>query len=259
MAKLQEMFTQARRAQSSGSIGFLGKNRTEFKAHAAAIVVEFPRISAGSVEAALKAGADGLLFNWEGQDDTQLETLKKEIDSAKASNENLISGLRITGSLDTLERERLSAIKELGIQYVILPFNAPVRLLAQQKDLEKVVTVPMRNEDFYPIFIRNLAAFDGISAILLDFGVSEQLGSLTIEDALNYQAVREAVRFPAFFNVPGSLSEDDFYTLRTLGIQAVVLTASNPADTTQIKTLRELLEKVYQEEKEKESSGLRKG
>ncbi len=259
MAKLQDMFTQARRAQSGGSIGFLGKNRAESKAHAAAIVVEFPSVTAGSVEAALKAGADGLLFDWNGQDEAQLETVKQKIEAARASNENLISGLRITGGLDTLEREHLSALKEQGIQYIILPFHAPVRLLAQEKDLEKVVTVPMRTDDFYPIFIRNLAAFDGISAVLLDFGVSEQLGTLTIEEALNYQAVREAVRFPAFFNIPENLSEDDFYTLRSLGIQAVVLTASNAGDTTKIKTLRELLEKVYQEEKEKETSGLRKG
>jgi hypothetical protein len=259
MAKLQDMFTQARRAQSGGGIGFLGKNRAESKAHAASIVVEFPSIVAGGVEAALKAGADGLLFDWNGQDEALLATVKQEIETAKASNEGLIVGLRVTDGLDTLEREQLSALKEMGIQYIILPFNAPVRLLAQEKELEKVITVPMRSGDFYPIFIRNLAAFDGISAVLLDFGVSEQLGTLTIEDALNYQAVREAVRFPAFFNVTEDLSEDDFYTLRTLGIQAVVLTASNSGDTTQIKALRTLLEKVYQEEKEKETSGPRRG
>ena len=165
MAKLQDMFTQARRAQSGGGIGFLGKNRAESKAHAAAIVVEFPSITAGSVEAALKAGADGLLFDWNGRD--ELDKVKQEIEAASASNENLISGLRITGGLDTLERERLKALKELGIQYVILPFNAPVRLLAQEKELEKVVTVPMRTDDFYPSIVRNLAAFDGISAVLL--------------------------------------------------------------------------------------------
>ncbi len=255
MAKLQDLFKQAQRTQSSGSIGFLGKNKAEAKAHAAALVVEFPKISAGSTEAVLKAGADGLLFTWSGEDDAQLETLKKEIDAAKASNENIVIGLRLTGNLEALERERLSAIKELGIQYVILPFNAPARLLAQEKELEKVVTVPMRTGDFYPLVIRNLAAFDGISAVLLDFDVSEHLGTLSIEDALNYQAVREAVRFPAFFSIPGNLSEDDFYTLKTLGIQAVLLSADEKGDTASIKTLRELLEHVYQEEKEKETSG----
>ena len=260
MAKLQDLFKQAQRTQNSGTIGFLGKNKAEFKAHAAALVVEFPTMTAGSTEAVLKAGADGLLFTWDGQDDTQLETMKKEIDSAKGSNENLVLGLRLTGNLETLERERLSAIKELGIHYVILPFNAPARLLAQEKELEKVVTVPMRTDDFYPLFIRNLAAFDGISAVLLDFDVSEHLGTLTIEEALNYQAVREAVRFPAFFSVPGNLSEDDFYTLKTVGIQAVLLSADEKGDTAPIKALRELLENVYQEEKEKETagSGLRK-
>jgi hypothetical protein len=255
MAKLQDLFKQAQRSQNSGAIGFLGKNKAESKAHAAALVVEFPKIIAGSAEAVLKAGADGLLFNWDGQDDAQLETLHKEIEAAKASNENLISGLRLTDNLKTLEREGLSAIKEAGIHYVILPFNAPARLLAQEKELEKVVTVPMRSDDFYPLFIRNLAAFDGISAVLLDFGASEHLGTLTIEDALTYQAVREAVRFPAFFNVPSNLSEDDFYMLKSVGIQAVLLTADANGDTAPIKALRALLEKVFQEDKEKEPSG----
>ena len=110
MAKLQDMFTQARRAQSGGGIGFLGKNRAESKAHAASIVVEFPSIVAGGVEAALKAGADGLLFDWNGQDEALLATVKQEIEAAKASNEGLIVGLRVTDGLDTLERERLSEL-----------------------------------------------------------------------------------------------------------------------------------------------------
>ena len=68
MAKLHDMFTQARRGQSGGGMGFLGKNRAETKPRAAAIVVEFPQITAGSAEAALKAGADGLLFRWDGKE-----------------------------------------------------------------------------------------------------------------------------------------------------------------------------------------------
>jgi len=43
MAKLQDMFTQARRAQSGGSIGFLGKNKTESKAHEPPSSLSFPR------------------------------------------------------------------------------------------------------------------------------------------------------------------------------------------------------------------------
>lgn len=54
----------------------------------------------------------------------------------------------------------------------------------------------------------------------------------------------------------GTPSETDAYTLTTLGIQAVVLTATDAEATTkkQIQTLRELLEKVHQDEKEKSST-----
>jgi hypothetical protein len=257
MAKLQDMFTQARRAQSGGGIGFIGKNKSESKPHSAAIVAEFPQITAGSAEAALKAGADGLLFAWDGKDTAALETLKQEIDAARASNENAIVGLNITGSLEMLDQESLQQIKEQGIQYIILPFDAPARLLALEgKDLEKVVIVPRREGEIYPIYIHNLTAFDGISAVLLDFGLSDKIGSMSIEEVLDYRAIREAVRFPAFLHVKGNLTQADAFTISTLGVQALVLTAQDEEEDTrtQIKDLRTLLEKVYEEEKEKDNS-----
>src|SRR6266516_139350 len=104
----------------------------------------------------------------------------------------------------------------------------------------------------YPIFIRNLTAFDNIAAVRLDFSLAGDVSTMSIEDVLRYRAVREAVRFPALLNVQGNLSEADAYTLITLDIQAVILTASDSDATTkkQIKALRELLEQVHQEEKE---------
>ncbi|MBV9231617.1 MAG: hypothetical protein JOZ18_20070, partial [Chloroflexi bacterium] len=245
MAKLQDLFTQARRTQSGGGMGFLGKGKTEGKAHAAALVVEFAQISAGSAEAALKAGADGLLFAWDARDSASLETLKSEIDSARASNQQLVCGLHITGGWDKLDPHSFTQLKEQGVQYVILPFNAPARLLAlEEKEMEKVVTVPLRKEDLYPIFIRNLTALDGVSGVLLDFDVSNEFATMTIEDILQYRAIREAVRFPAFLYVEGDINEGAAYTLNTLGVQAVILKANADDETTrqQIKTLRGLLE-----------------
>ncbi|GAC1376351.1 MAG: hypothetical protein NVS2B12_34960 [Ktedonobacteraceae bacterium] len=256
MAKLQDMFTQARRAQSSGGMGFLGKNKSEFKARSAALVAEFTQITPGSAEAALKAGADGLLFAWDGTDTAALEALKQEIDAAKASNENVVVGLNLTGSLHTLDHDGLKQIKEQGVQYIILPFNAPARLLAlESKELEKVVVVPRRKGEIYPLYIHNLAAFDGIAAVLLDFGLSEKIGSMSIEEVLDYRAIREAVRFPAFLHVKGDLTQADAYTISTLGVQAVVLTAQAAEEATrqQIKDLRALLEKVHEEEQDKDT------
>ena len=53
-----------------------------------------------------------------------------------------------------------------------------------------------------------------------------------------------------------SLSEADAYTLTTLGVQAVVLEASETDEETKqnIKKIRELLEKVHQEDKDKTPS-----
>src|SRR5712692_6899858 len=130
MAKLHDMFTQARRAQSSGSIGFVGKNKPLIKPRAAALVVEFPDIDAGDAESAIKSGADGLLFIWNGKDTSALETLKEAIEAAQTSGEKILCGLHITGGWEKLERENFEQLKELGVNYIVLPLDAPARLLA---------------------------------------------------------------------------------------------------------------------------------
>lgn len=254
MSKLLDMFTQARRGQSSAGMGFLGKNRPETKPRAAALVVELATATAGSAEAALKAGADGLLFAWNGKDTDWLDTLKQTIDATRAANDKATYGLHITGGWDNLTRESLEHLKEQDVNFIVLPLQAPARVLALQvKDLDIVVTVPMREGDLYPIFIRNLTAFDNIAAVQLDFGLANSPGEMTIEDVLHYRAVREAVRFPALLNVKVNMTEADAYTLTTLGVQAVILTASASDEQTrqQIKAVYELLEKVYQEDKDK--------
>jgi hypothetical protein len=253
MAKLHDMFTQVHRAQSSGGIGFVGKNKPQIKPRAAALVVEFPYIDAGDAESGIKSGADGLLFTWDGKDTSSLETLKKAIDAAQTSGEKVVCGLHITDGWEKLDRENFEHLKELGVNYIVLPLEAPARLLAPQiKDLELVVSVPMHSGDMYPLFIRNLTAFDNIAAVRLDFSLSGDISKMSIEDILHYRAVREAVRFPTLLNVQSDLSETDAYTLMTLGVQAVILTASgtDAATKKQIKALRELLEKVHTEVKE---------
>ena len=158
MSKLLDMFAQARRAQSSSGMGFLGKNRPETKPRAAALVVELaPADSlvaavAADAEAAIKAGADGLLFTWNGKDASWLDTLKSTVEAAQASNEKAVFGLHITGGWQTLGRKNLEHIKEQGIAFIVLPLKAPASLLALHvKDLDLVVTVPMREGDLYPL------------------------------------------------------------------------------------------------------------
>jgi hypothetical protein len=257
MSKLLDTFTQARRGQGSAGMGFLGKNRPEAKPRAAALLVELPSTDAGSVESAIKAGADGLLFTWDGNDSVSLDALKVATDAAQSSNEKAVSGLHITGGWDELTRESIEHLKEQGISFIVLPLEAPASLLALKvKDIETVVTVPMRSGEMYPMLIRNLSAFDNIEAVFLDFGLTSSLNRLSIEDMLQYRAVREAVRFPALINVTGNISEDDAYTLVALGIQAVVLPASSSDNKTkqQIQVVREVLEKVHQDDKDKTSA-----
>src|SRR5205807_8582246 len=131
MSKLLDMFIQARRAQSNSGMGLLGKNRPEVKPRAAAIVVELATNNTGSAEAAVKAGADGLLFAWDGQDTNWLESFKSTVEAAKAGNDKVVSGLHIIGGWDKLERESFQQLKDHGVKYVVLTMHAPARLLSE--------------------------------------------------------------------------------------------------------------------------------
>jgi hypothetical protein len=259
MGKLSELFAQVHKARSGKGIGFVGKSAPAVKPRAAALLLECSGMDAGNAEAAIKAGADGLIFAWTGQGKGTTEALKRAVEAAQAASDGVICGLRLTGSWEKLARKDFEDFKDLGVNFVVLPLDAPARLLALRvKDLESVVSVPMREGELYPIFIRNLSAFEQVAVIDLDFGLSSEVGSLSIEDVLRYRAVREGVRAPALIHVKGTPDEDDAYALLTLGVQGMVLAESkDPASTNQqIQALRELLEKVHQDEQEESTLGL---
>lgn len=257
MGKLSSLFAQVRKARSGKGIGFVGKSTPSAKPRVAALLVELSGTDAGNAEAAVKAGADGLIFAWKG--DSNTEELSKAIAAAQAAGEDVLCGLHVIANWEKLERKNFEQFKELGLSFIVLPLNAPARLLALRvKDLEPVVSIPMREGELYPVFIRNLSAFENVAAVHLDFGLSNEVSSMSIEDVLHYRAVREAVHAPALVYVKGTPDEADAYTLLTLGIQAVVLAESKDAATTgqQIRSLHDLLEKVHQEDSETSTLGL---
>lgn len=259
MGKLSDLFTQVRRARSGRGIGFVGKSTPAMKPRAAALLVECNKIDGGNAEAAIKAGADGLIFAWNGQQKGSTEALRSAIEAAKAAGDGVLCGLDIAGNWDKLTRKDFEDFKEQGVSFILLPLDAPARLLAMHvKDLEAVVSVPMRQGELYPVFIRNLSAFEHVAAIHLDFGLNNEVGAMSIEDALHYRAVREAVHAPALIHVQGTLDEADGYTLLTLGIQAVVLTEGKDSAATsqQIQALHDLLESVHHDEKDSSTLGL---
>ncbi len=256
MSKLLDMFSQARRAQSSSGMGFTGRARTETKSRAAALVVHLPKVDAGAAESAIKAGADGLLFTWNGEQSANLDALKGVGESVRSDDKVTVTfGLAVTGGWEQLDATSLEKFKDQGINYVILPLDAPVRLLSKGvKDLEMVVTVPMREGDLYPTFIRNLTALNHITAVRMDFTDDIPLDEISIEQMLHYRAVREAVRFPALLDVPGDLSEQAAQALPALGIQALIIDGRNQANAErQIKAMREHLEQIFQDESDKSS------
>lgn len=259
MGKLSDLFAQVRKARSGKGIGFVGKSAPTLKAREAALLVEFHGTDAGNAEAAIKAGADGLIFTWDGQGKEDTDALHKAIEAAQSADEHILCGLHLTGGWKKLARKDFEHFKELGLSFIILPLSAPARLLGLHiKDLETVVSVPMREGELYPVFLRNLSAIEKIAAIHLDFNLSSEVGDISIEDILHYRAVREAVHAPALIHVNGTLSEGDAYALLTLGIQAMVLVESKDVATTeqQIVAVREILEKVHSNEKEASMLGL---
>lgn len=259
MGKLSDLFAQVRKTRSGKGIGFVGgKNASTIKPRAAALLVALNAANSGNAESAIKAGADGLIFAWNGQN-TGTEALQSTVEAAQAAGDNILIGLHLSGGWNKLTRKDFENFKNSGVNFIILPLGAPARLLAiRVKDLESVISVPMREGELYPVFVRNLSAFESLAGIHLDFGLNNEISTMSIEDVLHYRAVREAVHAPALINVKGTPDEDDAYALLTLGIQAVVLAENKDSTTTsqQISTLRELLEKVYQDDKDSLNVGL---
>jgi predicted RNA-binding protein YlqC (UPF0109 family) len=259
MGKLSDLFTQVRRARSGKGIGFVGKNSPTLKAREAALLVELRGTDAGKAEAAIKAGADGLIFAWGGQSNGDTDALHSAIEAAQSANEHILCGLHLTGGWQALERKDFEDFKELGVSFIMFPLSAPTRFLGMHvKDLEAVVSIPMREGELYPVFIRNLSAIEKIAAIHLDFNLDSEMSSMSIEDVLHYRAVREAVHAPALVHVSSTLNENDAYALLTLSIQAMVLAEGKDMATTgqQITAIREVLEKVHHDEKEAAMLGL---
>ena len=198
-----------------------------------------------------------MIFAWKGDGSTA--ALGKAVEAAQAAGEDVLCGLRLTAGWEKLDRKDFEQFKDLGLSFIVLPLNAPARLLALRvKELEAVVSVPMREGELYPVFIRNLSAFENVAAVHLDFGLSSEVSSMSIEDVLHYRAVREAVHAPALVHVKGTPNEDDAYALLTLGIQAVVLAEGKDVASTgqQIRSLHDLLEKVHQDDAEASTLGL---
>lgn len=259
MGKLSDLFAQVRKARSGKGIGFVGKNAPTLKAREAALLVEFHGAEAGKAEAAIKAGADGLIFIWDGQNSEQTDALHNAVEAAQSAGEHILCGLHLTDGWDTLGRKDFEHFKELGLNFVVLPFNAPARLLGMHvKDLEAVVSLPMRDDELYPNFVRNLSAIEKIAAIHLDVNLGSEISNLSIENVLHYRAVREAVRVPALIHADSTLTENDAYTLLTLGIQALILTEDKDMASTEqhIIAIRKMLEKVHEDEKDASLLGL---
>src|SRR5690348_10652007 len=107
MGKLSDLFAQVRKARSGKGIGFVGgKNASTIKPRAAALMVALNSVNSGNAEAAIKAGADGLIFVWNGQG-TSTEALQQAVEAAQAVQENVLSGLHITGGWNKLTRKDL--------------------------------------------------------------------------------------------------------------------------------------------------------
>nr|BBH94883.1 hypothetical protein KTA_30820 [Thermogemmatispora argillosa] len=257
MSKFSDMLSQARRGQSGGTIGFFGgKSRPAVKPRAAALLIEFPAVDTGQAEAAIKAGANGLLFHWSGStlEGASLATLKQLSETIQSQDENAALGLRLLGDGAGIERKTLEDLKEHGVHFLIVPLQAPARLLnVHLKDFDIAVTLPWRSNDpLYPLVIRNLGAFEGVSALHLD-GRELLLERLSIEEALGYRAMREALRLPALLSLTALQSEAAAYGLLALGVQAIIVPAAESAAATmqRIQEQREWLEKVHRpEEKE---------
>jgi hypothetical protein len=241
MGKLTDKLQQVRQSSSS-SIGFFGRNlAAATKPRPAAIVVSVGVKDTVAAQAAVKAGADALLFvGWTPKTDLSAFT------TATSAGTTLLGvGLAEgeTGAYGTLKQ-----LRDAGASFAVVGVSASAHMLFEDLDhFDRVVTLDAPHDDIALLMLRaqNLAP---AQAALLRVGLSASaIAKMSIEDYTRLKFVVESLRFPVLATLEGVPEAPSVPILARLGLAGVVLSGVGvgpDALGTQVTTLREELERT---------------
>ena len=240
MGKLIEKLGQVGQS-SGGGFGFLSNARGGARApRPAAILVSVAAGEAALAEAALRAGADGVIVTgWTPSTDTKAFKTAAEQSNAVWGVEYSVEGQAEDGVLKSAQ--------EAGAAFaVVTPQVSAVTLLDDLERFDVVVAVDPPKDDLGIVLMRaeNLLP---AQAILLRFQfTAADVNHMTVAEFARVRFISESLRFPRLVTLNGA-EPQQVRTLVRLGTDAVVLAGSGMAAASleeQVKAFRDELEKT---------------
>lgn len=240
MGKLIEKLGQVGQS-SGGGFGFLSNARGGARApRPAAILVSVGAGDAALAEAALRAGADGVIvMDWTPSTDTKAFKAAAEQNSAVWGVEYSVEGQAEGGVLRSAQ--------EAGAAFaVVTPQASAVTLLDDLERFDVVVAVDPPQDDLGIVLMRaeNLLP---AQAVLLRFQfTAADVNHMTVTEFARLRFISESLRFPRLVTLNGA-EPQQVRTLVRLGSDAVVLTGSGLTAASleeQVKAFRDELEKT---------------
>lgn len=241
MGKLIDKLQQVRQSSGAG-FGFFGRSQAgASKPRSAAVLVSLGAKDTAAAEAAVKAGADALLFTgWTPKSDLSALT------TAAATGNALVGAWLADGQSG--EYGTLKQAQQAGAQFAVFGADASAHMLFEEVEkFDCVVTLDIPADDTGLLLLRmqNLAPVQ-VALLRASFSASA-ITKMTISAYTRLKLVVESLRFPVLAVLDGMPETRSIPVLTRLGFAGLVLPGAGVAADTlagQVTALREELEKT---------------
>jgi hypothetical protein len=251
MGKLVEKLHQVSQATGT-TIGFLGGRAPAQKPRPAALLVALDVAETALAEAALKAGADGLILtNWTPSGG--LGGLKSVL-----APKEVVWGVELAAA--GTDADVLKRAAEAGAAFAILDPSAPARsLFGEIEKFDLVAGVEMPTSELGLVLIRSQGLLPAQVGLLRPEMAQRDVARMTVADYARLRVVVESLRFPVLLALQAAPDEQDVSTLVHLGIAGLVLKGQGVSAQqlgAQVQALRETLEKTPTPKEDREGVSL---
>ena len=240
MGKLVEKLQQVSQT-TEGGFGFLRSRAAERAPRPAAVLVSLGARDVAGVEAAVKNGVDGVIVN-DWTPGVDLSAIK----NAVASN-SAVWGVAYSGKGD-VPADALASLQASGASFAIIGSTAPARLLfAEVEQLDLAIEAEVPQDDLSLLLQRGQNLLPARVALVQSGLSNADLDRLTVNEFARLRLANEALRFPKLIAVNDAPQGANVRLLVRLGVSGIVLRGagvSAEALGTQVKELRETLEKI---------------
>lgn len=247
MGKLVEKLQQVGHT-SGGGFGFLRSRTPERAPRPAAVLVSLGVKDVAGAEAAAKNGVDGVIVTgWKlGAD---LSAIKNAVESNGA-----VWGVEYGGE-GKAAGDALKSLQEAGAGFAVIGSEAPAELLFEElEQFDLAVGAEVPQDDLGLVLLRAENLLPAQVVLVQTRLTNADLERLTVKEFGRLRLACEALRFPTLVAVGDEPVGTSVRLLVRLGASGIVLSGAGMSAEvlgTQVKSLREALEKVPAREEDR--------